>query len=69
MKKTPQYDAMLGGVQKVISSLYGMSCDLLDISGQEIIALPENHDSDETIMPIKLKIPEPQENTEDDDEY
>jgi len=56
-------------LQKVTSSLYGMSGDLLGISGQEIIALPENHDSDEAIIPIKPQIPEPQESTEDDDEY
>ena len=56
-------------LQKVTSSLYGMSGDLLGISGQEIIALPENRDSDEAIVPIKPQIPEPQENMEDDDEY
>lgn len=57
-------------LQKVTSSLYGMSGDLQGIAGQEIIALPTIEDGDEEILPIQQHIPKPPKHMEDnDDEY
>lgn len=56
-------------LQKVTSSLYGMSGDLQGIAGQEIIALPNIGEGDEEILPVKVRIPEPRKHTEVDDEY
>ena len=57
-------------LQKVTSSLYGMSGDLQGIAGQEIIALPTIGECDEERLPIKPRISEPRKRTEDiDDEY
>ena len=57
-------------LQKVTSSLYGMSGDLQGIAGQEIIALPTIGECDEERLPIKPRISELRKRTEDiDDEY
>lgn len=57
-------------LQKVTSSLYGMSGDLQGIAGQEIIALPTIGECDEERLTIKPRISEPRKRTEDiDDEY
>jgi hypothetical protein len=57
-------------LEKVTSSLYGMSGDLQGIAGQEIIALPAIGEDDEEVLPIKPRISEPRKRTEDiDDEY
>lgn len=57
-------------LQKVTSSLYGMSGDLQGISGQEIIALPAIDDDEEEIATLKELKPEPRKFVEDvDDEY
>lgn len=57
-------------LQKVTSSLYGMSGDLQGIAGQEIIALPTLREDDEDLLPIEPRIPEPHKPLEDHkDEY
>ena len=58
-------------LQKVTSSLYGMSGDLQGIAGQEIIALPAiDEDEEEITPPVQQGIPEPKKRMEDlDDEY
>ncbi|MDL2248787.1 DUF2130 domain-containing protein [Tyzzerella sp. OttesenSCG-928-J15] len=56
-------------LQKVTSSLYGMSGDLQGIAGQEIIALPASQD-DEEIPVTKPRIAETVSSAEvEDDEY
>lgn len=57
-------------LQKVTSSLYGMSGDLQGIAGQEIIALPSIEDSDEETFELKPHISEAKQLMEDvNDEY
>ena len=57
-------------LQKVTSSLYGMSGDLQGIAGQEIIALPTIDEGDEETLQVKPRILEPGKHTEvGDDEY
>jgi hypothetical protein len=58
-------------LQKVTSSLYGMSGDLQGIAGQEIIALPAIGDDDEEAPTlVGQRIPEQRKPMEDiDDEY
>jgi hypothetical protein len=50
-------------LQKVTSSLYGMSGDLQGIAGQEIIALPALDEGDVTIQPTKPQGLEPTKRT------
>jgi hypothetical protein len=57
-------------LQKVTSSLYGMSGDLQGIAGQEIIALPALDEGDIAIQPTKPRsLVPPRQNEVDDDEY
>jgi hypothetical protein len=57
-------------LQKVTSSLYGMSGDLQGIAGQEIIALPALDEDNETMRPTKPRSLESPKRTEAyDDEY
>lgn len=59
-------------LQKITSSLYGMSGDLQGIAGQEIIALPALEDGEETSNAEKItvnKIEPPKPREADDDEY
>lgn len=57
-------------LQKVTSSLYGMSGDLQGIAGREIIALPSIDDDEEESSAIKPQIAEQPPHVEDtDDEY
>ena len=57
-------------LQKVTSSLYGMSGDLQGIAGKEIIALPALEEGEETSPQIKAQEQRAQRTVEtDDDEY
>jgi len=57
-------------IQKVTSSLYGMSGDLQGIAGREIIALPALEDGDDEIAVAESRsIVSPKRKGDDEDEY